>query len=79
MQDLFNISRDINGYVRYFTVVYSNSLTNVSCTPRTTSSLNSSLPQSCLPSLLLNDNITVSISATNRLGKGKENDIVIGM
>ena len=79
MQDTFYISRNIDGYIRNFTIVYSDNLTNHSCASLTTSNLITSLPQSCFPTLLLHSNITVSVSATNRLGKGKENSDVIGM
>ena len=80
-QDIFNITRGISGYVHNFTVEFSDSLTNinVSCAPLTTSSLNSSLPQACFPLQLMNNNIMVSISASNRLGKGKASIDVIGI
>ena len=82
-QDSFNISTAFDGFITHYTVTFIDTTTGDDCASLIVSPAScsntcvSSLPLSCFP---LNGmhNITISVSASNRLGKGRNNSVVIG-
>ena len=80
-QDSFHIFDGFDGSITHYTVTFNDSITGDICASTIISSSScsdvcvSSLPLSCFP---LSGNVTASVSATNRLGKGSTKYIVVG-